>query len=435
MTHGFDDVACSRRRFLAGAGVVAGAVIAGRSLDVWGRPVPAGAASTGARLAGATGRTVVFVELAGGNDALATVIPYTDPAYRRLRPTLAVDAPIDLDGSVGLHPDLVMLAERFRAGQVAVVEGIGYPDNDLSHFASLAGWWTAQPGANGTTGWLGRYLDRTVGYDDPLAGVVVGPGPSPALLGARSFATSISDATGLTPRVPAWLSGSEELLDAWARMGDARAGRRALVDQARRAVALTDDARAELARTLGTGPGAGADADADASTPDARTYGGGSTVVESFDVAARLVTAPHPPKVVYLTDLGDYDTHQGQALRHAALMADLDAGLDRFFRRVEAAGAADTVIVMTLSEFGRRAQENGSGTDHGNAGTHFVVGTKVQGGRYGAPTSLANLDARGNLRVGVDVRQLYATALGGWLGVDPEPILGPGFAPQDIFAT
>ena len=423
----FDETDHSRRRFLAGVGAVASAVIAGYSLDVWGRPLAAGAASPGAKAAGANGRTVVVVELAGGNDTLDTVVPYADPAYRRLRPTLGVDAPIDLDGSVGLHPSLAKLADRYRAGQVAVVEGVGYPDNDLSHFASLANWWTAQPGAPGTTGWLGRYLDATVGYDDPLAGVVIGPRPSPALLGARSFATSISDVAGLQARPPAWLGGSGDLLDAWARFGDRHADRRALEGRVRQAIALTDDARTELTRALGTG------GSTDDSGLDTRAYDGGGSAEQAFDVAARLVTAKQPPKVVYVTNLGDYDTHQGHAQRRPALLADLDAGLDRLLTAVETAGVADKVVVITASEFGRRAQENGSGTDHGNAAAHFVVGAKVKGGRYGEPTSLANLDARGNLPFAVDFRTLYATALG-WLGADPEPILGRGFAPQPFLA-
>lgn len=421
-----DEVVWSRRRFLTGAGVVAGAMVAGRTLQVWGRPRAAGAV-TGASRTSAKGRTVVVVELAGGNDAIDTVIPHADPSYRRLRPTLAVDAPIDLDGAVGLHPELAKLAERYRAGQVAIVEGVGYPDNDLSHFASLATWWSAQPGAPGTTGWLGRYLDATVGFDDPLAGVVVGPGPSPALLGERSFATSIGDASGLEPRAPGWLTGRDGLLDAWARLGRADTSRPDLEERIRQAIVLTADARAELDRALGAGTAV------DEATLDRRAYGGGSAV-DAFAVAARLITAKEPPKVVYLTGLGDYDTHQGQAQRRAALMADLDAGLDGFLAAVEAAGVAHRVIVVTVSEFGRRAQENGSGTDHGNAGTHFVVGAKVAGGRYGQPTSLATLDSRGNLPFAVDFRQLYATALG-WLDADPEQILGKGFAPQPVFTT
>jgi uncharacterized protein (DUF1501 family) len=416
----------TRRRFLVGTGVLTSAVVGGHVLQVFGRTAAAGAAGPAPRLAGTKGRTVLFVELAGGNDGLSTVVPYTDPAYRSLRPTLAVGTPLDLDGVVGLHPSLPKLAARYRAGQVAVVEGVGYPDNDLSHFASLANWWTAQPGAPGTTGWLGRYLDATVGFDDPLAGVVIGSGPSPALVGERSFATSISDASGLEPRAPAWLGAVDPLLDDWARFGNRRADRHDLEGRIRRAIALTDDARAELGAALDR------DGASDAEL-DARAYNGGGTALEAFDVAARLVVAKQRPRVVYVTNLGDYDTHQGQGQRHPALLADLDAGLDHFLTTVEAAGVADRVVVMTLSEFGRRVQENGSGTDHGNAAPHFIIGTKVKGGRYGRPASLADLDARGNLPFGVDFRRLYATALEGWLGVDAEPILGRGFSPEPIF--
>jgi len=135
-----------------------------------------------------------------------------------------------------------------------------------------------------------------------------------------------------------------------------------------------------------------------------------------------------------VTNLGDYDTHQGQAARQQTLLEDLDGGLERFFTSVEAAGVADKVIVLTLSEFGRRAHENGSGTDHGAASAHFIIGSKVKGGRYGQPTALGTLDARGNLPMAVDFREMYATALEGWLGVDAEPILGSAFQPQAVFA-
>ena len=418
----------SRRKFLAGIGLAGTVVAGGYALDTWARPLPAGA-KTKPVGGGKHGHTVVFVELAGGNDGIGTVIPYSDANYRRLRPTLAIDNPIDLDGTVGLHPSLPQLAERYRAGQVAIVEGIGYPDNDLSHFASLANWWSGTPGHPSTTGWLGRYLDRTVGFDDPLAGVVIGPGPSPALLGERSFATSITDATGLQPRAPGWINNAATLPDAWAKLAPRRADRSTLVGQVQAAVGLTDDARAELAHTLSAAPAVDGD-----DTSAAAAYGDGSAA-SSLDLAARLVAAKEPPKVVYVTNLGDYDTHQGQAARHQALLEDLDAGLARFFASVEAAGVADKVIVVTLSEFGRRAQENGSGTDHGAASAHFVMGSRVVGGRYGEPTALAKLDGRGNLPMAVDFRQVYATALEGWLGVDAQPILGARFEPQAVFAT
>src|SRR3954447_8958609 len=136
------DRELSRRRFLAGVGLAGTVVVGSYALDTWARPIAAGAASNSGAPSGTEHHTVVFVELAGGNDGIGTVVPYTDPNYRLLRPTLAIDNPVDLDGTVGLHPSLPKLADRYRAGHVAVVERIGYPNNDLSHFASLANWWS-----------------------------------------------------------------------------------------------------------------------------------------------------------------------------------------------------------------------------------------------------------------------------------------------------
>jgi uncharacterized protein (DUF1501 family) len=131
--------------------------------------------------------------------------------------------------------------------------------------------------------------------------------------------------------------------------------------------------------------------------------------------------------------LGDYDTHQGEAERHPALMRDLDAGIETFFAAVDGGGVGDRVLLMTVSEFGRRPAENGSGTDHGTAAPHFVIGSTVKGGRYGAPPSLTQLDDHGNLVATTDFRLLYASALQGWLGVDAEPLIGRNFAPLSIF--
>jgi uncharacterized protein (DUF1501 family) len=421
------DHELSRRKFLTGVGL-AGTVVAGSYvIDTWARPITAAAASNVPKQSAKNRHTVVFVELAGGNDGIGTVIPYTDPNYRQLRPTLAIDNPLDLDGSVGLHPGLARLADRYRAGHVAIVEGIGYPNNDLSHFASIANWWSGTPGQANDTGWLGRYLDQTVGFSDPLAGVVIGPGPSPALVGAKSFATSISDASGLQPDAPAWITNPDTLPEAWAKFAPRRADRSTLLGQVQAAVGLTSDARTDLTNILAAAPTIVDD------TPTAAAYTNG-TPVASLDLAAQLVAAKEPPKVIYVTNIGDYDTHQGQTARQQALHADLDRGLERFFTAVDAAGVADNVIVVTVSEFGRRAQENGSGTDHGAASAHFIIGSKVKGGRYGKPTTLGTLDPRGNLPMTVDFRQMYATALEGWLGVDAQPILGSGFTPLPLLA-
>jgi uncharacterized protein (DUF1501 family) len=419
----------TRRRFLAGVGTVASVAVAGRVVDVWGPPGAASAFAAGTpRSAGVPGRTLVVVELGGGNDGLNTVVPHADPLYARLRPTLAVKDPIDLDGQIGFDPKLAKLAARYRAGQVAIVEGVGYPNPDLSHFASMAVWWSGDPEQRAPTGWLGRYLDDVVGFDDPLAGLVIGTGPSPALLGEKSFSTTIADSSGLQPALPAWLDRPGDLVDAWNRFAPAAVSTRTLTGQVERAIRLTDDARTRLVRDLGGSPAASG---APTSGPAGSVVAG--SVVADLALAAELVASADPPRVVYVSTFGDFDTHQGEAQRHPALMEQLDAALDTFFTRLEGAGAAERAVVMTTSEFGRRPAENGSGTDHGTASAHLVVGPAVKGGRYGAPPALAALDANGNPVMTVDFRAYFATALQGWLGVDPEPVVGRGFEPISLF--
>ena len=422
----------TRRRFLTGLGVAStAAVAAGYGLSVWAdggsSPSTSVASTTIPKLGGRSDRTLVVVELAGGNDGLNTVVPIADPAYRALRPTLGVTDAIAIgDGSLGLHPKLPKLAARFQAGQVAIVEGVGYEDPNLSHFASLAFWWSATRSDSTDTGWLGRYLDATVGDHDPLAAVGIGPVPSPALLGTRSFATTITDATGLQPTLPSWVDAPDDLVAAWSRFAPASPDPATVLGEIQRAIALTAAARDELATELRTAPTNG-DTGADG-------YFANAGAATSLALAAQLVTSDRAPRVIYVNGLGDYDTHQGEAERHPALLADLDAGIESFFGALEAAGSSERAILMTVSEFGRRPGENGSGTDHGTAAPHFVVGASVKGGRYGAPPSLSQLDDHGNLVATTDFRALYATALQPWLGVDAEPLLGAQVDPLPLLA-
>ncbi|HEU5301587.1 MAG TPA: DUF1501 domain-containing protein [Acidimicrobiia bacterium] len=423
----------SRREFLRHLGLGgAAAVVGGYALDVWdwsnGPSAHAATFAAGDLGAGAPGRTLVVVEMAGGNDGLNTVVPLDDGVYHDLRPTLGVTDPIDLGDGVGFHPNLARLAQRYEQGDVALVEGLGYPDPDLSHFGSIAIWWSARGGA-GQSGWLGAYLDGTVGFDDPLAAIGIGPGPSPALRGASSFATTIVDSSGLQPRLPAWLDDPEDLIAAWADAVPVRIDAAALVGQVGRAVGLTVEARTDLTDAL-----EGTDASYDAGPNAARAYQD-TTVVDSLALAAQLVLSPARPRVIYVSGIGDFDTHQGQAQRHPALMAELDEGIDAFFSTLEQAGPkiADSVVLTTVSEFGRRPSENGDGTDHGTAAVQLVVGPKVQGGRHGEAPSLTSLDRSGNLVHTADFRSLYATLLDGWLKVDAAAVLGETFERLPIF--
>ncbi|MCZ7525066.1 MAG: DUF1501 domain-containing protein [Acidimicrobiia bacterium] len=426
------DRRMSRRSFLAGLGTGATvAVGAGLGVTLWDRgrsdTAAPGTTTTSAGAAaglgeGIPGRTLVVVELGGGNDGLNTLVPHADPAYRDLRPTLGVAEPLDLDGEVGLHPSLARLAERYRQGRVAIVEGIGYPDPDLSHFASMAVWWAASPDDPARAGWLGRYLDGTIGLDDPLAGIAIGPGRSAALAGDASFATSFGDASGLRPGLPAPARVVDEVLAAWAGFAPEEPDG-GPIGRIQQAIGATASASLRLADALGA---------ASAPEPGTRPAPGG--LADAMELAGVVAVSDVAPRVVVVHGLGDFDTHQGQAQRHPALLAQLDEGIDRLWRSVEAAGRSDSVLVVTTSEFGRRAAENGSGTDHGTANVHFLVGP-VAGGRHGEPPNLTRLDDTGNLRHTVDFRSLYATLLEGWLGVDPEAVLGGTFDPLPVLST
>lgn len=411
----------SRREFLAGlgaTGVVAAA--GGYGITTWtghGTRAVSGARAPVTSGGSVPARTLVLLELAGGNDALNMVVP-SDAAYRTLRPTLGVTDPIALDRAIGLSPKLTTLAAQYKAGRLAIVEGVGVPDPNLSHFASLQRWWTADPDLHTPTGWVGRYLDRAVGTGDPVAGVAIGPGPSPVLSGAVSFATAISDARGLQPaRLDADVR--DALLASWAALVPAHPSPD-LLGGMQRAIAETLDARTRIARDLGT-------AAVPSTTPASASTGAdaGNALADALELAARLAGSPDHPRVIHVHVDGDYDTHADEAERHPALMTELDAAIARFTTTLESVHASDRVVLATMSEFGRRAAENGSGTDHGAAAAHFVLGAPVRGGRHGEPPSLTKLDPDGNLVVTVDYRD-YDAALLAWLdpAVDTEAILG-----------
>jgi uncharacterized protein (DUF1501 family) len=410
----------SRRQFLAGLGATAAVTVAGYSVGIWGRNDASKAVSAptvGSFGGGGTG-TLVVVEMGGGNDALSTAIPHGDPRYYDLRKTLAIEDVIDLDGWLGLHPNLEYIASRWGDGTLAVVEGVGYPEPDLSHFASMATWWSGLPGGLGT-GWLGRYLDGTVGTEDPLAGIVIGPGPSPAMSGDASFVVSIRDESGLSPLTPQWIDTPSELLSMWEGFAPAPVDSPPLFAQVASAIEQSIAAAGELNAAL-----EGAIPVGDDSAAGTRR---GAGFLADMELAARLVTSSIRPRVVFVHGFGDFDTHQGQVNRHAALLAELDEGVRSFFETIETAGLADEVVLMTTSEFGRRAASNGSGTDHGTAAAHLVIGAPVSGGRYGEAPDLSALDRAGNLVHTVDFRSYYASILDGWLKVDHGDVLGGTF--------
>ncbi|HLI28063.1 MAG TPA: DUF1501 domain-containing protein [Chloroflexota bacterium] len=365
---------------------------------------------------------LVVVQLSGGNDGLNTVIPYRDPLYRELRPRLAVPEAeaLPLDAELALHPALGPLKERFDAGQLAIVAGVGYPNPDRSHFRAMDIWQTAEPEAYAETGWLGRYL----------AGCACGGGEQAAAL-------------SLTPTLPRalWTESvfvpSLTSLAAYRFQSDPRyPADRAARLRALQALDATTEALRPYAQFLGQ-QSLNALASAEAVQ---RVAGSWQTPIEypennplavALKAVGQLIGGDYGLRVAYV-QLGGFDTHANQQATHQRLLEQLGGALDAFQRDLEAMGKADQVVTMTFSEFGRRVRENGSGgTDHGTAEPLFILGTRVRGGLYGRQPPLDDLDS-GDLRFQVDFRAVYATLLDRWLGSDPVAVLGRSYAPLDF---
>lgn len=430
------DDACnlvSRRKFLAGLGAaVTVAACSNQGISVYQQAeTVSGAYQTPEAMAATnlatpppgtvpvTDRTLVVIELGGGNDSLSTIVPLTS-RYRDLRPTTAIDDPIRLDNEVGLHPALATVAERYNNGQVALVEGLGTPNPDLSHFVSMRRWWdgTATPDH---TGWLGRYLDASVGYEQILAGISVGPGPSQALLGTASYVVGISDTNGLATGFPWWVDDPRDFAGVWSGFAPAHIPVGEL-DPIRRAISATAAAQTRLQRSLQPLEDA-----LDAIQVD--TY----SIEGQLALAGALIASEVDPRVIYVHGNSDFDTHENQQYRHSELMGQLDRGLNHLFSIVEAAGMGDKVVAMTASEFGRRPEDNDGGTDHGTAGSHLVIGPRVAGGRYGEMPSLTKLDDGGNMIHTIDYRSLYASVLEGWMGAGHADILHAEYETLPLF--
>jgi uncharacterized protein (DUF1501 family) len=399
----------SRRKFLVGSGLagitVATGVGAGWGLDrlLASAPVPASAAG-GSGTAG----PLVLLTLYGGNDGLNTVVPYTDPAYRSLRPDLGYSASEvhDLGEGLGLNPKMPGFARLWQQGQLAVVRGVGYPNPNLSHFASMDIWQTANPTDGTGPGWLGRWLDRT--GDDPLRAVSVGNTLPPALRGEQQSATALIAPSVRLPGDSALQSGFAALQ----RPGSDRTGLAA-------AVASTGADLLEVGSRLDA---------LHVPSKSAATARGGRDLASQLAVVAALIQAGAPTRV-YQVSAASFDTHAGERTDQESLLGDVDNAVTAFLGAVSGHPAGAGVVVMTVSEFGRRPAQNGSGgTDHGAASCLFVAGPKVKGGRfYGEQPSLTRLDADGNLVYNVDFRSVYATVLERVLGFDSRDVLGGGY--------
>ncbi len=359
---------------------------------------------------------LVVVQMGGGNDGLNTLVPFSDDAYYRARPRLAIPRQevIQLNSEFGLHPKMGKFKEMLDRGVAAVIQGVGYPNPSRSHFKSMEIWHTADPeGRVMRVGWIGRYFDSKCPVCvEPTAGVNIGS--------SMPLAMKADGGQGVTLENPdtfQWLPslegvGAREERELFRLLNAPAPNEPGTIDFLRH-TAMNAVLSSERVREA------------------VRQYKGGIDYPNNrFSYSMRLIAqmiAGRLPTKVYYAHMTGFDTHASQQGVHDTLLEQLSTGVDAFYRDLEAQGNADRVLVVAFSEFGRRVAENGSaGTDHGTAAPMFVFGKRVRPGLHGRQPSLTDL-ADGDLRHGIDFRSVYATVLDQWLGADPTKILGAEF--------
>ena len=349
-------------------------------------------------------RLLVLIELKGGNDSLNTVVPYADAAYYALRPRIAVkrDEVIQLDHRAGLHPSLKPLAALWAAKDLAIVQGVGYAQPNLSHFRSIEIWDTAsRPDETLNEGWLARAFMATsppAGF--AADGVVVG-------------SNDLGPLAGTGPRTIA-LNETEQFLRQAKLAGTVSRRGNAALNHILKVQGDIQQAAANLNPNIAF-----------------RTEFPKNPFGNAIRTAAQLAANPAGVGVIRLT-LSGFDTHQNQPGVHPRLLAELAEGVVALKGALAEINRWDSTLVMTYAEFGRRPQENASnGTDHGTVAAHFVAGGRVKGGLYGQPPQLDRLEG-GNLTHAIDFRCLYATVLDRWWGMPSGAILKGRFTPLEL---
>lgn len=364
-------------------------------------------------LPGGEGRVLVLINLQGGNDGLNCVVPHGDDQYYRMRPTLGVakNDVLQINEHIGFNPQMKSMKSMYDKGMIAVVQGVGYPDPDHSHFRSTEIWQTAAPDKYEHTGWLGRYLDSAGIPKGNLFGGIAISQVLPEALIARN--TDV-------PAVPQ-INGYGLLSD---RNKDSRTAYSSILQDKRvpfnspylsHVMEIEDHAQKgseELPKLI-------AGYKTDASYP-------ATPIGRSLALAAQIIGSNIGTKVLYVQH-GSFDTHTNQKGTQDRLLGELSNALSAFYDDLGAHGNDKRVLTMTFSEFGRRVGENASrGTDHGEASPLFLVGGNVKGGMYGNYPDLGNLNM-GNLAFNTDFRTVYATVLEKWLGRPSASILAGNF--------
>jgi uncharacterized protein (DUF1501 family) len=382
---------------------------------------------------------LVILQMAGGNDGLNTLVPFSDDHYQRARPRLGLSGKevLKINEDLGFHQNLAGLKALYDEGQLAVVQGVGYPNPNRSHFRSTEIWQTAVDSDKvAQHGWLGRYFDNTCTGCDPTVAVNIGRQMPQAFAAKHPTGVSLD-----SPQNYRFISPEKS------RPGE--------MDAAEESFRKLNQASDEMAENAGGSVGAihgpafhtgsaldfleRTALDAQISSDRIRAIAGrfetkgnypASQLGNSLKLVAGLIGGGLPTRVFYVSQ-GGYDTHTNQAGAHERLLKDLGDAVKAFMSDIKFQGNSSRVLLVTFSEFGRRVAENASGgTDHGAAAPMFLAGSRVKGGLLGEAPGLAPEDLfQGDLKFKIDFRSVYAGVLETWLKTPSEPILGKKFSP------
>ena len=393
---------------------------------------------------------LVILQMAGGNDGLNTVIPHGNDYYYRARPKIGIAAKyvLKLNDSVGLHPGLTGFKELYDSGHLAVIQGIGYPNPNRSHFRSTEIWQTAADSNKiERYGWLGRYFDNACSGCDPTIAVSIGRQMPQAFAAKFPKGVSLDNPQNyrfIAGNRPGDMTSTEE---SYRKLNDMHPP---ASDSITAGDGSTENSGGTIAAISGPTLRTGSPLDflertaldAQVSSDEIRaitsrtenmaTYPA-SQLANSLKLVAKLIGGGLPTRIFYVSQ-GGYDTHTNQPGTQARLLKELGDSVKSFYDDMKAQGHSQRVLLLTFSEFGRRVSENANnGTDHGAAAPMFVLGEKVKAGLLGQYPSLAPADLfEGDLKYNVDFRSVYAAVLENWLKTRSEPVLGRKFTPLQI---
>ena len=358
--------------------------------------------------------TLVVVQLTGGNDFMNTVVPYTNEHYYDARKKIVIqqDQVLPINDTLGINNNAAPLKRLYDEGKMAIIQGIGYPNSNRSHFRGMDIWHTCEPDRVGNEGWVGlavRELDPQA--ENVLTGVNIGMGLPRAMAVTGVPVTSIGDLEGY---------GVMNRLEKESLRNRSLETFRNIYDQA-----IGGGRVSEYIGKTGIDILKGADMLADvADKYESSVEYADNVIAKNLRDVARIHLAGLGTRIFY-TAHGGYDTHANEMPSHPKLLQDMSGAIADFFDDLEEHDAADDVTMLVFTEFGRRMRDNGSGTDHGSGGGAFLLGNQVNGGLYSEYPSLdpAEWEHGEDLKHTFDFRGVYGTVLEQWIGVEAKPIV------------